>query len=90
MATPPGHQTETDALSHLEDRIQRAVALVHSLRKENEVALKELAATQTALEDSRRTNSQLSEEVESLRDERQQVRGRLEKLIGHIDQLGAS
>jgi FtsZ-binding cell division protein ZapB len=85
-----GQQPETDALSHLEDRIQRAVALVHRLRLENEVALKELTATQTALEDSRRTNAQQAEEIESLRAERQQVRGRLEKLIGHIDQLGAS
>lgn len=51
MATT-GPQTETDALSHLEDRIQRAVALVQRLRLENEVALKELTATQTALEDS--------------------------------------
>jgi len=89
MATT-GQQPETDALSHLEDRIQRAVALVHRLRIENEVVLKELTATQTALEDSRRTNAQQAEEIESLRAERQQVRGRLEKLIGHIDQLGAS
>jgi len=89
MATT-GQQPETDALSHLEDRIQRAVALVHRLRLENEVALKELTATQTALEDSRRTNAQQAEEIDSLRAERQQVRGRLEKLIGHIDQLGAS
>jgi hypothetical protein len=57
MATT-GQQPETDALSHLEDRIQRAVALVHRLRIENEVVLKELTATQTALEDSRRTNAQ--------------------------------
>ena len=89
MATT-GQQPETDALSHLEDRIQRAVALVHRLRIENEVVLKELTATQTALEDSRRTNAQQAEEIDSLRAERQQVRGRLEKLIGHIDQLGAS
>ncbi len=89
MATT-GQQPETDALSHLEDRIQRAVALVHRLRLENEVALKELTATQTALEDSRRTNAQQAEELDALRAERQQVRGRLEKLIGHIDQLGAS
>jgi FtsZ-binding cell division protein ZapB len=89
MATT-GQQTETDALTHLEDRIQRAVALVHRLRQENEAAAKELGAAQTALEDSRSANARLSEEIESLRAERLQVRGRLEKLIGHIDQLGAS
>jgi FtsZ-binding cell division protein ZapB len=89
MATP-GQQPESDALSHLEDRIQRAVALVQGLRREKEAALKELDASQSALEDSRNTIARLSEEVESMRAERLQVRGRLEKLIGHIDQLGAS
>lgn len=89
MATP-GQQPETDALGHLEDRIQRAVALVQRLREEKDGALKDLAATKSALDDSRATNVRLSEEVESLRAERQQVRGRLEKLIGHIDQLGTS
>jgi FtsZ-binding cell division protein ZapB len=89
MATP-GQQPESDALSHLEDRIQRAVALVQGLRQEKEAALKEIDASRSALEDSRNTIARLSEEVESMRAERLQVRGRLEKLIGHIDQLGAS
>jgi chromosome segregation ATPase len=82
MATT-GQQPEADALSHLEERIQRAVSLVHRLRQEKDAALKEL-------EDSHNTNLRLSEEIEVLRAERLQVRGRLEKLIGHIDQLGAS
>jgi FtsZ-binding cell division protein ZapB len=89
MATT-GQLPDTDALSHLEERIQRAVALVQRLRQEKEAALKELDASQTALEDSRTAYARLSDEVESLRAERLQVRGRLEKLIGHIDQLGAS
>ena len=29
-------------------------------------------------------------EIEELRSERQQVRGRIEKLLGHIDQLGSA
>ena len=44
-------------------------------------ALKELAASQDS-------NARLSEEVESLQAERLHVRNRLEKLLGHIDQLG--
>ena len=54
MATP-GQQPESDALSHLEDRIQRAVALVQGLRQEKEAALKEIDASRSALEDSRNT-----------------------------------
>jgi uncharacterized coiled-coil DUF342 family protein len=59
-------QHESDALSGLEDRIQKAVALVGSLRQEIE---------------------RLNNEVAVLRDERTTVRSRIEKLLGHIDQL---
>lgn len=81
---------EVDTLSHLEERVQRAVALVSRLRQEKEAALKELASTQQAYAESQKANEQLAEEVESLRAERQQVRGRIEKLLTHIDQLGAA
>lgn len=78
---------ETDTLSHLEERIQRAVSLVNQLRQEKGEALKELAETQAAWEESQNANQKLSEELDSLKGERKQVRNRLEKLLGHIDQL---
>jgi len=81
---------ETDALSQLEERIQRAVALVAKLRQEKDAALRELAETQTAWEESQAANAKLSEELKTLHTERQQVRARVEKLLGHIDQLGAA
>ncbi|HVW09966.1 MAG TPA: cell division protein ZapB [Bryobacteraceae bacterium] len=99
---------EIDPLDHLEERIQKAVALVHRLREENDAIQKsaaddrELAAMEKAdatkvtdalrvdLEEAKNENVRLSAEVASLRDERQQVRTRLEKLLGHIDQLGAA
>ncbi len=37
-----------------------------------------------------RRAARFAEELEALRTERQQVRNRLERLLGHIDQLGAS
>jgi FtsZ-binding cell division protein ZapB len=74
---------EVDSLGHLEERIQKAVALVIRLRQEKEAALKELAESQDA-------NALLALEIEELRSERQQVRGRIEKLLGHIDQLGSA
>ena len=85
-----GQEPEVDTLSHLEERIQKAVALVNRLRQEKDAALKELAATQTAYADSQTTNARLAEEIEALRTERHQVRNRIEKLLGHIDQLGAA
>jgi len=65
---------EVDSLAGLEDRILKAVQLVSRLRQEKEAALKE--------------NQQLNEELEALRSERKQVRGRIEKLLGTIDTLG--
>jgi uncharacterized membrane protein len=79
MATP---ELETDALAGLEERVQKAVALVQRLRQEKEAALKELA-------EARLESTQLGDELEALRAERKQVRVRIEKLLGHIDQLGA-
>jgi FtsZ-binding cell division protein ZapB len=75
-------EPEIDNLAHLEERIQKTVALVHRLRQEKDAALKELADAQAA-------NGRLTGEVEALRAERHQVRGRIEKLLGHIDQLTA-
>jgi hypothetical protein len=77
-----GQEPEIDALTHLEDRIQKAVALVNRLRQEKDLALKELAESQN-------TNSRLAGEIEALRTERHEVRNRIEKLLGHIDQLTA-
>ena len=79
MATP---ELETDSLAGLEERIQRAVALVQRLRQEKEAALKEIA-------DLKADADSLSQELDGLRAERKQVRARIEKLLGHIDQLGA-
>ncbi|MGP8246671.1 MAG: cell division protein ZapB [Bryobacteraceae bacterium] len=74
---------EIDALSSLEERIQRAVQLVTRLRKEKEAA--EEAAAQAKAE-----AAHLAEELKSLHSERKQVRSRIEKLLGQIDQLSAS
>ena len=79
--TPAGQ--ETDSLSSLEDRIQRAVQLVSRLRQEKETALAE--ATEARAESAR-----LADEVKALHAERKQVRARIEKLLGQIDQLGSA
>jgi uncharacterized coiled-coil DUF342 family protein len=40
--------------------------------------------------EARREAALLADEVKTLQAERKQVRGRIEKLLGQIDQLGAS
>ena len=81
-------QPEVDTLTNLEERIQRAVALVNRLRQEKDTAVRELAETRSSLSQSQEENARLSSELDSLREERRQVRERVERLLGHIDQLG--
>jgi uncharacterized coiled-coil DUF342 family protein len=73
---------ETDSLSSLEERIQRAVQLLTRLRQEKETAVDE--AVEAKAEAAR-----LAEEVRVLQAERKQVRARIEKLLGQIDQISA-
>jgi FtsZ-binding cell division protein ZapB len=75
-------EQETDALSGLEDRIQKAVELVIRLREERDAALREAADYQAQA-------ARLSEEVRGLQAERKQVRSRIEKLLGQIDEISA-
>jgi FtsZ-binding cell division protein ZapB len=71
---------ETDSLSTLEERIQQAVQLVSRLRQEKDAALQEAAQ-------ARAEAGRLADELKVLHSERKQVRGRIEKLLGQIDQL---
>jgi FtsZ-binding cell division protein ZapB len=73
-------EQETDSLSSLEDRIQRAVQLVTRLREEKEAAVEQAA-------EARAEADRLADEVRTLHAERKQVRTRIEKLLGQIDQL---
>ena len=73
---------ESDSLSSLEERIQRAVQWVAQLRQEKDAAVKAAADANAEVE-------RLTAEVKHLQTERKQVRSRIEKLLGQIDQLSA-
>jgi chromosome segregation ATPase len=73
-------EQESDSLSSLEERISLAVQLVARLRKEKEAALGEAAAAKADA-------ARLADELKTLQAERKQVRSRIEKLLGQIDQL---
>jgi len=76
-----------DTLAQIEERILRTVELVNSLRQERDAALRQVADARAASEQAEASNKILSEEILSLKAERQLVRSRLERLLGHIDQL---
>jgi peptidoglycan hydrolase CwlO-like protein len=73
---------ESDSLSSLEERIQRAIQLVTRLRQEKEAALAEVAK-------ARADAQRMADELKSLQAERKQVRGRIERLLEQIDELNA-
>lgn len=73
----------TDTLDLLEERIQRTVGLVSTLREERDMARLETA-------DALETANRLTAELEALRADKTEVRARLEKLLGHIDQISAT
>jgi FtsZ-binding cell division protein ZapB len=75
-------ETETDSLGSLEERIQQAIQLVVRLRKEKDAALAEAAGAKADA-------ARLAAELKTLQAERKQVRTRIEKLLGQIDQLSA-
>ena len=94
MAT--GEQ-ETDALASLEERINRAVEAVSYLRKEKETIAEQLqsamAERDAARKDAALAQAQaqkVAQELEDLRSERKQVRGRIEKLLGQMDLLNVT
>ena len=76
-------EQENDSLSSLEERILRAVQSMSKLRQERDAAVEDAAV-------AKREAAQLADEVKNLQAERKQVRSRIEKLLGQIDQLSAS
>ncbi len=88
---------DIDTLASLEQRISRAVELVGSLRQENK-DFSALLETAEAERDAARKESAvvhqnteaLTREIEELRNERKQVRQRIEKLLGQMDLFSAT
>ena len=76
-------ESEVDALVELEERIRRTVDLVATLRSERDAALAELAEARKTSGDTAKTKA----EMDTLLAERKQVRTRIEKLLGQMDQL---
>lgn len=94
MASANTPAFDTDALASLEERILRAVQLVNQLRQEKDTA-EELAKSYAADRDSavaamaelRAENAKLVEELNSLQNDRKEVKTRIERLLGQLDDL---
>lgn len=74
-----------ESLEALESRIRKAVELVGQLRTENEGLRQQVASGGAA----QKRVEELTDECQALRNEREIVRKRLEKLLDAIDQVNA-
>ena len=82
---------EVKELDLLEQKVQKAIELIRGLRRERDVARLKLQETQQqfdrlqaefrALEKDREGASQLSAQLETLREERQTIRGRVTRML---------
>ena len=80
---------EVEPLARLEERIRQAAELVTRLRREKEAAVAELEPALREAAEARALVAKLSREMDTLRGERTEVRGRIEKLLGQMDLLNA-
>ena len=79
--------TGLDPLTSLEEKIRKAVELIPRLREETKTAVQARDLALREAEGARAKLDGLRSELESLREERNQVRARIEKLLGNMDVL---
>jgi FtsZ-binding cell division protein ZapB len=79
--------SEVEALGQLEDRIRKAVELVTTLRAEKDAVIAQRDAALSQGEASAEEAEKLRKQIESLEKDRGQVKSRIEKLLGQMDQL---
>ena len=88
---------DSESLSHLEERIVRAVEMVGKLHEENSSLRRQLADVIAERDKAAREAKEAlllatkgASELDSLRTERKQVRVRIEKLLGQMDLLSSA
>jgi len=90
-------EQEVDSLSSLEERVVQAIQLVTRLKQEKDsliadiqVLTAEKDAAMKKASDAEAKSAGIAAELEAMRAERKQVRSRIEKLLGQIDQLSGA
>jgi chromosome segregation ATPase len=76
-----------DEFSALEERIQRTVNLVKFERQARATAEERVITLQTQLREQAPLAEQLQKEISTLREERVQVRQRVERILSQLDAL---
>ena len=76
-----------DEFQALEQRVMRTVELVRSEREARASAEAEVAALKELLDVASSENTSLSSEISAMKQERQQVKGRVDAMLKQLDEL---
>ncbi len=82
-------QSQADDFSALEERVMRMVELLHTERRERARAEETAATLQQLLDEQGSQLDHAHEELRTLGRERDQVRGRVERLLKQLDEIGS-
>jgi FtsZ-binding cell division protein ZapB len=88
MVFNPGE--ENDVLARLGERIEKAIASIQQLRRERDELRHKLARAEEELRNGNTSGgnaAELQEALERMQSERDEVRGRLEKLLANLEQV---
>ena len=81
---------EEEILAKLSQRVERAVALIQDLRRENEALKKKLADAESRLGEQEHDSSKVSKletDLERFQGEREEVRHRIERILDSLERL---
>jgi len=76
-----------DEFQALEQRVLRTVELIKTEREARAAAEEEITALKELLDTASAENTQLTNELNSLKQERQQVKGRVDAMLKQLDEL---
>ncbi len=76
-----------DEFQALEQRVMRTVELIRAEREARATAEAEIAALKELLDTASAENVQLTTELSALKNEREQVKGRVDAMLKQLDEL---
>ena len=78
-----------DEFHALEEKVYKTIELLKSAREAKAIAERDVSRLREQLEDREEEVDTMRQQIVSLRREREEVRGRVEKMLKHIDAMSA-
>jgi predicted nucleic acid-binding Zn-ribbon protein len=88
MAEEVSTQVPADDFQALEEKVYRTIELYKSAREARTAAERDTARLRQQLEEREEEAETLRREMVRMRKEREEIRGRVEKMLAHIETIG--